>query len=405
MNDESIDTIIVNHTTESQDLGMTRNDPSPPTHPALTFATFPHFRLRNRIAVAPMSRVSTAGDGRATEAMLRYYASFAEGGFGLVLTEGTYTDLAHSQAYGQQPGIATDAQAAAWSPVVRAVHDAGAKIVLQLMHAGAISQENPHREGTLGPSAILPNGEKMPDYGGSGPFAMPRAMTDEHIAEVVDGFTRAAVRAREVGFDGVEIHGANGYLLDQFLTTYTNARADRYGGSVANRVRLTADVVQDALRAVGPGFTVGVRLSQTKVNDAEYRWPGGAEDAEVIFGALRSAGAHYIHIAGEGGDWMETARFANGETITGVARRVTGLPVLANGGLGEPAKMAHVLTEGHADVVSIGRAALANPDWPRRLARGEPFERFDHAMIHPFASLENAERWRGSVFGLRAPNA
>ncbi len=387
------------------DLRQTRSAPpsyhavaSGPTgeHPALTRMFIGHVELRNRLAVAPMSRVSTQGDGRATDEMRRYYAEFAQGGFGLVVTEGTYTDTAYSQAYGRQPGIATDEQAAAWAPIVRAVHDGGAAIVLQLMHAGALSQENGYRAHSLGPSAVLPKGTKMADYGGSGPYSVPRAMTEDDILEVIDGFSRAAKRARAVGFDGVEIHGANGYLFDQFLTTYTNLRADAYGGGVENRIRLLAEVVDATVRAAGSGFVVGVRVSQTKVNDLTYRWPGGVREAEVIFDALRTAGADYVHVASEGTDWADVSRFPEGETVTGVARRVTRRPVIVNGGLHDPAKVAQVLLEGQGDIVSLGRAALANPDWPLRLARGCSFESFDRAMLHPFASLENAEQWRSA---------
>jgi 2,4-dienoyl-CoA reductase-like NADH-dependent reductase (Old Yellow Enzyme family) len=316
------------------------------------------------------------------------------------VTEGTYTDTAYSQAYGKQPGIATDEQAAAWEPVVRVVHEAGAAVVLQLMHAGALSQENGYRATTLAPSAVVPKGTKMRDYGGAGPYALPRAMNEEDIADVVDGFARAAERARRAGFDGVEIHGANGYLLDQFLTTYTNRREDDWGGGIENRVRLMTDVVAAASCATGPGFLVGVRVSQTKVNDLDYRWPGGRRDAEVVFSALRAAGADYVHVASEGADWEEAARLDDGRTTTHIAREITERPVLANGGLHDPSKLERILEEGHADVVTLGRAALANPDWPRRLAAGTAFEPFDRAMLHPFASLENAERWRSRRDGL-----
>lgn len=373
---------------------MATNHSNASLHPALTSALIGALRLQNRLVVAPMSRVSTAGDGVPTEAMRRYYASFAEGGFGLVITEGTYPDVAYSQGYPNQPGIATDEQAAAWRPIVDAVHAAGAKIIVQLMHAGALVQGNRHRTETIGPSAVPPKGAKMPEYGGSGPYATPRAMNDDDIREVLDGFARAAVRARDVGFDGVELHGANGYLVDQFLTTYTNTRADRYGGPVENRIRLAAEAVRAMRAAVGDGFVIGVRVSQSKVNDFTYRWPGGAEDGKVIFGALRDAGADYLHVAGEGRGWRGSARLPGDVTITELARRVAEIPVIANGGLNDPALAARVLEEGHADLVSLGRSALANPDWPRRLAEGVPFEAFDAAMIHPQASLESAERWR-----------
>ena len=120
------------------------------------------------------------------------------------------------------------------------------------------------------------------------------------LEEIVAGFAAAAVRAHDAGFDGVEIHGANGYLLDQFLTVYTNERTDSYGGPVANRIRLTAEVAAAIVAAIPSDFVVGVRLSQTKVNDLDYRWPGGAHDAEIIFATLADTGIGYLHIASEG---------------------------------------------------------------------------------------------------------
>ncbi|NUP10572.1 MAG: NADH:flavin oxidoreductase [Polyangiaceae bacterium] len=366
-----------------------------PIHAALETVSIGPSTLRNRLVVAPMSRVS-APVGLATAAMKRYYEAFAIGGFGLIVTEGIYPDLAYSQGYEDQPGLATEEQAAAWRPVVDAVHAAGGAIFAQLMHAGALSQGNRHKTKTLGPSAVQPRGEKMSEYGGSGPFSRPVAMTDGDIDDVLEGFAGAAVRARNAGFDGVEIHGANGYLIDQFLTTYTNQRTDQYGGPVANRVRFAASVVSAVRRAVGAEFPIGIRLSQTKVNDFEYRWPGGAEDGKAIFAAVRDAGVAFIHIASEGRNWLDTAQLAEGVTITGLARAVAGVPVIANGGMHEPARAARVLQEGHADLVSLGRGALANPDYPRRLASGAHLEPFDHAMLSPNATLENAETWRSA---------
>src|SRR5690606_16240367 len=189
-----------------------------------------NLKLANRLAVAPMTRVSATPDGTPTPEMADYYAEFTEGGFGLVITEGTYTDTVYSQGYLNQPGIVTDGQAAAWRGIVERVHAAGARIVLQLMHAGALSQGNRYRDDTAGPSAVPPLGEKMPEYGGHGPWPTPKAMSADDIDAAVRGFVSSAVRAREAGFDGVEVHAANGYLLDQFLTDYTNRREDAYGG-------------------------------------------------------------------------------------------------------------------------------------------------------------------------------
>lgn len=364
------------------------------SHPALRSGPLGPLDLPNRLVVAPMTRCSARSDGVPTEAMSDYYAEFAAGGFGLVVTEGIYPDAAYSQGYLNQPGLATDKQVAGWRTVTARVHAEGARIVAQLMHAGALSQGNPHREGTIAPSAVPPLGEMMPAYGGSGPWTMPRGATLEDIEEVVAGFVAAARNAAAAGFDGIEVHGANGYLLDQFVTEYTNQRTDQYGGSTANRVRLVAEIVERIAADAPDGFTVGVRVSQTKVNDVVYRWSGGAEDVVVIAQALTKAGAHYLHVASEGRSWFDTARLADGSTVTGVAREVSGLPVVANGGMDDPDQASRVLTEGHADFLAVGHGALANPDLPHRWAAGRELEPFDPAMLRPDVTLSTTSRWR-----------
>ena len=355
-------------------------------------------RLRNRLAVAPMTRVSAGSNGVPSERMAEYYAEFARGEFGLIITEGVYPDALYSRALERQPGLATAAQVDGWRRVTRAVHAHGGLILAQLMHAGALSQSLAQ---TIAPSSVRPKGEKLPEYGGSGLFPIPRAMDQEDIRAAVTGFVEAAARARDAGFDGVELHGANGYLIDQFLTDYTNIRTDEYGQNVVGRVRFAAEVVSAVRDAVGTKLPVGIRLSQTKVNDFVYRWPGGEADAEIIFRAVRDAGASYIHVASEGRDWRDTARFRDhGPTITQIARQVTGLPVIANGSLHRPDLAQAVIGQGHADLVALGRAALANPDWPARMRLGIEFDAFDRAMIEPNASLENSDRWRAGAPGV-----
>ncbi|WP_331763765.1 NADH:flavin oxidoreductase [Streptomyces anthocyanicus] len=367
---------------------------NPFVHPALEPVTLAGAKLTNRLAVAPMTRVSAGEDGTPTESMARYYSAFASGGFGLVITEGTYTDAQYSQGYFFQPGIVSESHVEAWRPIVEAIHAGGARAVMQLMHAGALSQGNRYRADTAGPSAVRPKGQMMSEYGGSGTWPTPRAMSDDDIETAVQGFVAAAVNAQRAGFDGVEVHAANGYLLDQFLTDYTNLRSDSYGGSVSQRIRLTAQVVE-RIRARVPDedFWLGVRLSQTKVNDFQYRW-AGSDDARIVFASLADAGAGYLHIASEGRDWIETARLDDGDTITALAKKVTGLPVIANGGMHDLDQAARLLEGGHADVLSLGRGALANPDLPNRVAGGHELETFDHAMLQPRASLDNAEQWR-----------
>jgi 2,4-dienoyl-CoA reductase-like NADH-dependent reductase (Old Yellow Enzyme family) len=343
-----------------------------------------------------MTRVSATPDGVPTEDMADYYAAFADGGFGLIITEGVHPDAEHSQGYLNQPGLVTDAHVAGWRTITDRARAAGAVVIAQLMHAGALSQGNPHRAGTVGPSAVQPRGEMMPEYGGSGPWPAPAELTARDLERIVEGFAAAAVRAREAGFDGVEIHAANGYLLDQFLTEYTNLRTDAYGGSPAGRARLTAEVTGAVRAAVGSEFLVGVRLSQTKVNDFGYRWPGGRREAETIYTAVADARADYLHIASEGRAFLETAVLDGGATTTALARGTTGLPVIANGGMHDPRQAEQVLTDGHADLLSVARGALANPDLPHRLATGAPLEPFDRAMLSPGVTLDDARRWRNA---------
>ncbi|MFJ6651012.1 NADH:flavin oxidoreductase [Streptomyces sp. NPDC091290] len=362
------------------------------SHPALLPFDLEATTLTNRLVVAPMTRVSAEEDGTPTAEMADYYARYAQGGFGIVITEGVYTDEAYSQGYFNQPGITTDRHAKAWGQISDAVRQAGAQPVMQLMHAGALSQGNPYRSSTAAPSAVRPLRAMMEAYGGSGPWPVPHAMTPADIEQVINGFVTSALAAKGAGFAGVEVHSANGYLLDQFLTPYTNTRTDEFGGSITNRIRLTASIIAAIREAVAdPEFWVGVRLSQGKVNDHDYRWEHGAEEAALIFASVSDA--TYIHIAGEGSGWEESALLDNGETITALARRVTQKPVIANGNLADADLASRVVSEGHADLISLGRTALANPDYPAKLAAGTAPAAFNPAMLDPEVTLANAASW------------
>ncbi|MCG8425336.1 MAG: NADH:flavin oxidoreductase [Proteobacteria bacterium] len=336
-------------------------------HPALVPLQLNEIELKNRVVVAPMTRVSATAEGVPSAAMARYYSSFARGGFGLIITEGTYPERRHGRGYQCQPGLVDAAQAGGWRRVVDAVHSEGGAIVLQIMHAGALSQSE---KDTIAPSAIRPRGEKMAEYGGSGQFPLPRAMTAKDIARVIADFAATAALAASVDFDGVEIHGANGYLIDQFLTAESNVREDSYGGDMAQRAEIVVAIAQAVRRAVPGGFAIGLRISQGKVNDPDYRWPGGRRDAEALFEALRRADLDYLHMASEGRGWRSSAGLADGETLTRLARRMVEVPVVANGGLHDPALAAEVLRDGHADLLALGRGALVNRDWPQRVAAG-----------------------------------
>lgn len=356
-------------------------------------------RLRNRVAVAPMTRVSASADGQPTERMAGYYRAFAEGGFGLVVTEGIYTDKAYSQGYLFQPGLTDRAQCDAWKQIVAGVHRHGGCIVAQLMHAGALSQGNPHRTGTRGPSAVRPKGRQLAFYRGEGEYPLPQAMTADEIAEAIRGFADAAVLARDAGFDGVEIHGANGYLLDQFLTEGVNLRTDRYGGDLRGRLRLTVEIVEAVRTAIGSGAVIGVRISQGKVNDFAHKWSGGEDAAAVVFGTLGRLPIDYVHTT-EFEAWQPA--FGQGPSLAALAKRHVAVPVLANGSLHDPVRAADLLVRGDADAISLGRGALTHPDWPQRVQAGAPIAAFDSALLSPIADLANAERyWAGRRDGGR----
>ena len=346
-------------------------------------------RLPNRVALAPMTRISATEDGLVTEKMVSYYEAFARGGFGLLITEGIYPDTAHSQGYLNQPGLATDEQARSWALVVDAVHAAGSTIFAQLMHAGSQAQGNRYKDSTIGPSAVAPKGEQLGFYRGEGPYRVPAEITREQMDEVRQGFVAAALRAKEAGFDGVEIHGANGYLLDQFLTDYLNLRTDEYGGSVQNRVRFPAEVSRAVREAVGPDMTVGIRLSQSKVSDNDHRWAGGAEEAEVIFSTLAATGIDFLHTT-------EYKAYApafggHGPSLAALAKQHSGLPVIANGQLDDPETAAAMLADNAADVVALGKAALGNRDWPDRVKNGQPLDELDASLFAPLADVKDWE--------------
>ncbi len=346
--------------------------------------------LRNRLAVAPMTRVTATADGIPTGTMARYYEGFAKGGFGLVISEGLYTDTAFAQGYLNQPGLAEDAQARAWAPITAAVRANGARMAAQLMHAGALRQGNRFRDHAVAPSALKPKGKQMAFYHGQGEYALPREITGEEIEDAIAGFAHSARRAVEIaGFDAVEIHGANGYLLDQFLTAGTNARTDHWGGGMSERVRLLVTVVQRVKEAVAGKAPVGIRISQGKVNDFHAKWSGGERDAEVVFSALADAGIDFLHVT-EFQAW-QPAFEGRGATLAELARRhAPAVPLIVNGGLHDIERARDVLDQG-ADLVAMGRGALANPDMPRLLERGMPLREFDSTILGPIADIKPSE--------------
>ncbi|QPC45650.1 NADH:flavin oxidoreductase [Mangrovibacillus cuniculi] len=344
----------------------------------------------NRYIVAPMTRVSAESDGKANDRMKAYYERFAVGGFGAIISEGIYTDKHYSQGYRNQPGLASDMHVDAWKPVVEAVKAHGTKFIAQLMHGGAQSQGNAYTDETIAPSATAPKGEQLAFYGGSGPYKTPKAMETKDFEQVREGFVQAAIHAKDAGFDGVELHAANGYLLDEFLTEYMNLRDDEYGGSMEAGLGYVKEVADAVRLAVGESFIVGIRLSQGKVSDQEYRWPGGEQGAENFFNLVKELPLDYIHVTDADGTAPSFGEHSR--SIARLAKEVVGLPVIANGKLGDPDKALKAVTEEKADFVSIGATALANPDTPNLVKAGKEQRAFDPtAILFPEAFVKDAE--------------
>ncbi|GAB3334915.1 NADH:flavin oxidoreductase [Larkinella ripae] len=333
-----------------------------------------------------MTRISATPEGVPTPDMGDYYEAFARGGFALLISEGVYTDAIASICNPNQPSIVTRHQVSGWRSITDRVKKYPTVFVCQLMHAGALSQVLEH---TLAPSAVQPLGKPSASSGGNPHFALPRAMTLSDLKTAVAGYVQAARNAAAAGFDGVEIHGANGYLPDQFITAYTNQRTDPYGGSVANRFRFLAEIIAGIRAAVPSGFVVGLRLSEGKVNNLAYRWEEGPDMAEALFAEVKKAGPDYLHIAAEGGGWQRECRYADGRSSTGIARQLLDCPVIANGGLHDLTLAQSLLTNGHGDLLAIGRYAIANPDFPTKILRNEPLVPFQPGMIKPSVSLAN----------------
>lgn len=350
--------------------------------------------LRNRAVLAPMTRISAHVDGRASARMRDYYRAFAAGQFAAIITEGSYIDAEHSQTYLDQPGLARPEHVGPWRQVTEAIHGEGSAVIAQLQHSGPQSQDNPHATGLRSASAVRAKGEQAAMYRGSGPFELPQALTVEEIARIRRSFATAAARAREAGFDGVEIHGANGYLVDAFLTDYLNQRTDTYGGSASARVRLACEIATEIRTEVGPDFVVGIRISQGKVSDATHKWAGGVSEARTIFGALNAVGLDYIHTT----EWRATEpAFPNEDSrpLAALARAFApDVAIIANGHLDTRSEADRLLGSGEADLVAVGKAALANRDWPARIRTGQPLQ--EPMAPSAFGELATIQDWEAN---------
>lgn len=334
-------------------------------------ALFQPFRLHdltlaNRIVLAPMTR-SRAGTARMPNSLMaEYYAQRSAAG--LLITEAT-TISEEANGWNESPGIYTDEMVEGWKLTVDAVHEQGSVIFLQLWHLGRSSHSSFH-DGKLpvAPSAIKINEPYIHTPTGKQPYEVPRALEIGEISRVVDDYRRAAERAKAAGFDGVEIHGANGYLIDTFLQSKTNHRTDQYGGSVENRYRFLNEVVE-GVTSVWPSDRVGVRLSPNgafnDMGSPDYR-----EQFTFVANQLDRFGLAYLHVM----DGLAFGFHELGEPMTlADFREVFRGPLIGNCGYTqETAEQA--IVDGHADMIAFGRPFISNPDLVQRFENNWPLE-------------------------------
>jgi len=329
--------------------------------------------LPNRMVMAPLTRMRSGVDGIPNALNIEHYRQRAT--LGLIVSEGVYPDKA-GQGFPGQPGLVTEEQVDGWAKVADAVHAAGGRIVAQVMHAGRVT--HPETNGGLqvvAPSAIAIQGESH-TYKGKLAYPVPRALTLEDLPGIIDGFVQASRNAVAAGLDGVEIHGANGYLLHEFLSPASNQRDDLYGGSAENRARFVIEVATAVAAAIGAD-RVGIRISpQHNIQDALE-----TDDADVLatYGALVDGlaplGLAYLSVLN---------RDPAGELVRTLRTRFGG-PLLVNTGFSEVTTREEaiaLLDDGLGDGVVVGRAVIANPDLVRRWLENLPLNEPNAATFY-----------------------
>jgi 2,4-dienoyl-CoA reductase-like NADH-dependent reductase (Old Yellow Enzyme family) len=342
--------------------------------------------LPNRIVMAPMTRNFSPG-GMPGENVAAYYRRRAEGGTGLILTEGTAPHAPEAQNMPNIPHMYGEESLAGWKRVVNGVHAAGGHIFSQLWHVGAVqSQAEPKLPvAPWSPSGLAKPGVKVGE-----------PMTAAQISTLIEGFAESAANAQRVGFDGIEIHGAHGYIIDEFFWDGTNLRTDKWGGDIVARTRLAVEIIQECRRRVGPNFPMQIRFSQWKGQEYTARLVTTPQDLEKFLTPLAAAGVDAFHCS--------TRRFWEPEfegsdlNLAGWTKKITGKPTITVGSVtldldfmvslgripapaGSPAasdgraahfdRLLEMFARGDFDLVAVGRASLADPQWAAKVRKGE----------------------------------
>lgn len=346
--------------------------------------------LRNRVVMAPMTRSKSLG-GAPTDDVVSYYRRRAEGECGLIITEGTVVGHKAANGYPDVPQFYGADALAGWKRVADAVHEAGGAIIPQIWHVGSVRKKGMAPDADVpgyGPSAV-------PHPGNEKNLEEPFEMTVKDIDEVVAAFADSARSAKEIGFDGVEIHGAHGYLIDQFFWDATNKRTDGYGGSMENRGRLAKEIISAVRAAVGPDFPISLRFSQWKMGGYGVKLAATPQELEAFLAPLTEAGVDVFHCS--------TRRYWQPEfegsdlNLAGWTRKITGKPTITVGSIGldnefvktfmgESSKrtglerLLEMMERDEFDLAAIGRMYLCDPAIARKLREGKDDEIAEFTM-------------------------
>ena len=325
-------------------------------------STLATLSLQNRFVMSPLTRCRALGNVP-TDLMVEYYTQRASAG--LIISEGT-SPSANGIGYARIPGIYSAAQIAGWSKVTAAVHGQGAKMFMQIMHCGRIGHplNVPAGGQILAPSAVAATGEMWTDSSGMQPNAMPTAMTEAQIKSTVAEYAQGAKNALDAGFDGVELHAANGYLLEQFIRPTSNQRTDAFGGSIENRARFVLEVVDAVVKAVGKD-KVGIRLSPFGVFNDMPVYPELADEYAYLAEQLNARGLVYIHLV----DHSPMGAPAVPDSIKAMFRKTFKGALILSGGY-DAVRADKDIADGRCDLVAFGRPFLANPDFIARSKAG-----------------------------------
>jgi 2,4-dienoyl-CoA reductase-like NADH-dependent reductase (Old Yellow Enzyme family) len=330
------------------------------------FSPFPlkNFTLRNRLGVAPMTRMSSRHDSIPRQDVLDFLVRRAQNGAALVFTEAIVTDYESAQGYPGQARLVTQRQIDAWRPVVEAIRRAGAVALMQMFHCGRLSWPEINPAGrTIAPSPLIPR-DRNPLTGE--PYPLPDAMSQFDIEHVILGFVETARGAMAAGFDGLEIHAAHGYLISQFLSAYSNRRDDAYGGSPVNRFLFLHDIIQAVAPVIPPEKLLTVRISDWGVVDMDVSLFGTKEEYQEIIALLSREPIDALSVSTYA---YHHQAFGTDRNMAQITREATHLPLMICGQIYDRATAEDALKD--ADIVLSGKSMLLNPDWVEGVRQGK----------------------------------